>query len=119
MADEEGGLEKKLEHVERIIDTMSHWQFMREAIAYFGPKRVTELAGWAVIWGLTRTENGPELRQKLREQGLSRSAIYRASMDFRKFGEELERKYGGAVDTTDVVRKFRGEGVPHAGQPVV
>jgi hypothetical protein len=81
----------------RDVDEVGDAEFLSEFVSFFGAKRAVQLAGWAVLWGATGVENGPEFRRKLEVQGLSRATAYRASFDFRRFKEHLEAKEGRPV----------------------
>jgi hypothetical protein len=81
----------------REIDEVGDAEFLSEFVSFFGAKRAVQLAGWAVLWGVSGVENGPEFRRRLEAQGLSRATAYRASFDFRRFKEHLEAKDGRPV----------------------
>lgn len=81
----------------RDFEEVGDAELLSEFISFFGAKRAVQLAGWAVLWGVTGIENGPEFRRKLEAQGLSRATAYRASLDFRRFKEHLEAKDGRVV----------------------
>jgi hypothetical protein len=88
----------------RGVDEVGDAELLSEFITFFGAKRAVQLAGWAVLWGVTGVENGPEFRRKLEAQGLSRATAYRAAFDFRRFKEHLEAKEGRPVPMAWLVR---------------
>jgi hypothetical protein len=81
----------------RDVDAVGDAELLSEFVSFFGAKRAVQLAGWAVLWGVTGIENGPEFRKRLESQGLSRATSYRASLDFRRFKGHLESKDGRVV----------------------
>ncbi len=81
----------------RDVEQVGNAEFLSEFVSFFGAKRAVQLAGWAVLWGVSGVENGPEFRRRLEAQGLSRATAYRASLDFRRFKEHLEAKDGRPV----------------------
>ncbi len=87
----------------RPVDQVGGAEFLSEFVSFFGARRAVQLAGWAVLWGVTGVENGPEFRRRLESQGLSRATAYRASLDFRRFKEHLEAKEGRPVPMAWVV----------------
>jgi hypothetical protein len=87
----------------RDVEQVGNAEFLSEFVSFFGAKRAVQLAGWAVLWGVTGVENGLEFRRRLEAQGLSRATAYRASLDFRRFKEHLEAKEGHPVPMAWVV----------------
>jgi hypothetical protein len=68
-------------------------------VEMYGIKHTFSMIGWAVSWGARGIENGPEFRATLKENGLSRTTAYRISLDYRRLGDELEKRYGAPVDS--------------------
>jgi hypothetical protein len=87
----------------RDVDEVGDAELLSEFVSFFGAKRAVHLIGWAVLWGVTGVENGPDFRKKLAAQGVSRATAYRAALDFRRFGEHLESKEGRPVSMAWVV----------------
>ncbi len=81
----------------RDVDEVGDGELLSEFVSFFGAKRAVQLAGWAVVWGVTGVQNGPEFRRRLKAQGLSRATAYRASLDFRRFKDHLEARHGRLV----------------------
>jgi hypothetical protein len=91
----------------REIDSVGNVEFFAEFVKFFGTRRAMELAGWAVLWGVTgKVDNIVEYRQELIARGMARSSVYRATLDFRKFREYLEGKEGVSFADMDVMRKI-------------
>ncbi len=89
-----------------VLDDMGGWELFTELVTMFGPQRTTELIGWAFIWGLTGVEKVSELRKDLEARGMSKSAIYRAAADFKRFREEMERQRGCYVPMEQVLKEI-------------
>ena len=87
----------------RDVDDVGHIEFFTEFVKYFGLKRAVYLTGWAVLWGVAGVENGPEFREKLKAQGVSRATAFRIAQDFRRFQEHLEAKEGRSWAAPDLV----------------
>lgn len=82
-----------------LIDSLSPVQLVGVMVEMFGVSHSLTLIGWAINWGVLGIENGPEFRAKLASEGISRATAYRASLDFRKLGDELEKRFGVPFDT--------------------
>jgi hypothetical protein len=77
------------------VDTIGDVELLREMVKFFGPKRLTELLGWAVFGSLLAFPQSPaEFRRGLKEHGLSKTSMYRALEDLRDFGVHLEERAG-------------------------
>jgi hypothetical protein len=86
------------------FDKMSDAEFVREMLAFFGPRRFTELCGWGVLCAVVSWPQSPaEFRRELEARGLAKSSMYRAMADLRRFGETIEKREGFVpVDAPDV-----------------
>jgi hypothetical protein len=88
--------------VEHPIDALSDVDLFRELVAFFGGQRVVELVGWAFLSGLVSQfvagGDPVALRGQLEDRGLTRSSLYRALRDLRRFGEHIEQKKYPAQD---------------------
>lgn len=89
------------------VDDMSELQFFNALLDRFGPQRTTELLGWAVIGAILNWDNPVQLLEQLREKGMSKTGLYRALADFKRFGEEMENQVAPARDTTLAVKYMR------------
>jgi hypothetical protein len=77
------------------LDTIGDVELLREMVKFYGPKRLTELLGWAVFGSLLAFPQSPaEFRRGLEEHGLSKTSMYRALGDLREFGLYLEKRAG-------------------------
>jgi hypothetical protein len=91
----------------RDLSAVGDAEFFTALITLFGPERSIGLAGWAVWWGMTgEIDNLKAVRERLQEQGLSRTAVYRALADFRRLREHLEATEQCQVSNTDLLRRF-------------
>lgn len=99
-------VEEGLRLAPEILEQMGSAEFWALLSKQFGGRRATELLGWALVLAVSGLQNGPELRESLRERGLSRSSFYRALADLRAFGEFLERDYHRKMSVEEVVRKL-------------
>lgn len=95
---EEKRSEEQQKRRDELIDRLTPAQLVGVMIEMHGIKHTLTLIGWAINWGIRGIENGPEFRAKLEEQGLSRATAYRASLDYKRLGDELERRFGVPVD---------------------
>ena len=91
----------------RSIDELGVLEFMNEFWKFFGHLRGVQLFGWAMLWGVQGIENGPEFREKLKKEGFSRSAAYRASLDFRRFRMYIEQRVGHPVTNEELYEELR------------
>jgi hypothetical protein len=97
------------------IDNVGDLEFLSAVIGLFGTQRAVELAGWAVWWGMTgEIDNVKAARERLQEQGLSRSAVYRALADFKRLRDHLEEKEQNEISNGEFLRRF-GVPVPTMG----
>lgn len=73
---------------------ISDGQFLAELLTFFPSERVLQLLGWALVLVAAGVDDPRAARLKLEAQGLTKSSIYRALADLRRFGEYLETKEG-------------------------
>jgi hypothetical protein len=76
------------------LDVMSDAELMSEMGKFFGGQRFIELCGWVIVGTLIaefQTKGDvPSLRRGMEERGMTRSALYRALADIRRFAVEVE-----------------------------
>jgi hypothetical protein len=102
----------------RDVSTVGDLEFFSTMAEMFGTRRCMELAGWAIRWGMTgEIDDLKAVRQRLLDQGLSRTAVYRALTDFRLLRERLEASENHAISNIEFLRRF-GVSVAYA-EPVV
>ena len=89
----------------RNIDEVSDFELFTELFKFFRAERAIQLIGWAVLWGVTN-EDPKVMREKLEQQGLSKSSTYRALADFRRFREHLEDKQNRPLKLGEVVQRL-------------
>lgn len=105
----------------RIIDEIGTVELMTELFKFFGTYRALQLVGWATLWGIQGVQNSPEFREKLKERGVSRSVVYRASMDLRRFKDWVEFRVGHPVTMEELLEDLKEVGkegaspVPESG----
>ena len=107
MADEEGGLETKLEPGAR--------ELLTEMYSLFGISRSMELFAWAVLWGVTGVEDVKAMREDLEARGMSHTSAWRAANDFRKLKQALEDKAGRQLSVKEVAALLQKENKSLAG----
>jgi hypothetical protein len=90
----------------RNIDEVGELELFTELFKLFRAERAVQLIGWAVLWGVTNAEEPKKMREKLEQQGLSKSSTYRALADFRKFGEHLENKQNRPLKLVEVIQRL-------------
>jgi hypothetical protein len=90
----------------RNIDELSDFVIFTELFKFFRAERAVQLIGWAVLWGVTNAEEPKKMREKLEQQGLSKSGTYRALADFRKFGEHLEGVQNRPLKVVEVIQRL-------------
>jgi hypothetical protein len=96
-----------------VIDTYGAWEFFAEMKNCLGVRRMTEITGWCILFGLTNAKSRIEARDILIKHGISIAAVYRATQDIEKFRAYLEEKRRQEVTVSDVfedIRKFSAQG---------
>jgi hypothetical protein len=91
-----------------VLDEMSGPEMVAALLDYFGGKRTTQIIGWVVLFGLSGFKTGSEMRAYLESRGLSRSAMYRALADLKKFSDALDAERGIKTSGQEVARKVAG-----------
>jgi hypothetical protein len=89
----------------RNIDEVSDFEIWTELFTQFRTERAIQLIGWAVLWGITN-EDPKKMRENLEQQGLSKSATYRALADFQKLRQCLETKQNRPLKVVEVVQRL-------------
>lgn len=89
---------------EDLIDSLTPVQVISTMIEMFGINHTLTLIGWAIRWGVQGVDNGSEFRAKCLAEGVSRATAYRASLDYRRCGDELEKRFGSEVNTETLHR---------------
>ena len=100
------------EQMPTVFDEIEDLTVFREMVAFFGLRRFMELVGWAVLWGVMGIKSVNEMRKELEEQGLSKSATYRAAADFRRLRVYLEEKYQRPVAMSEAIQMVSKIGIP-------
>jgi hypothetical protein len=91
---------------------MTDAEVFAEAVRLFGGERAIGLTGWAVWWAMTGDiDNLKAVRERLQEQGLSRSAVYRALADFKRLRDHLEEKEHKKITNSELLLRM-GATVP-------
>jgi hypothetical protein len=88
------------------VDEMSDVEFARALVLHFGGKRMTELTGWVILFGLSGFKSGSEMRAHLEARGLSKSAMYRALADLKEFGDAMDAERAVSMSGQEVARRF-------------
>lgn len=75
----------------RDIEQIPDLEFFGEFVRFFGAERALQLTGWAFTFALVGVWEPRKLHDQLRDRGMTRSAIYRALADFRRFAAHLRQ----------------------------
>jgi hypothetical protein len=82
--------------VGRRLETIGDIELISEMLKHFGGERFAAIIGWATIAGIisevTHKGDPAALRKEMEARGMTTSAIYRALVDLRKFGELLDNQ---------------------------
>ena len=97
--------------LEDVIDGLPPLAFFGAMQELHGSRRVMELVGWAVVWGLLGVESLRDMRQRYEEAGLTKSSAYRAAADFKKFADFLLLRYGREFEMKEILAGLTG-GLP-------
>jgi hypothetical protein len=81
----------------REIDDIPDGELFTEFVAFFGGERAMALLGWCATLALFGVWDPPAARKALEEKGLTKSAMYRALADLRRFGAYMEQKQSSPV----------------------
>lgn len=79
------------------IDDIPADEFFIEMVKFFGPERAMALMGWCLSFALIGVYDPPKIRKEFEQKGLTKSAMYRALADMRRFGEHMEQQNYTAV----------------------
>ena len=93
--------------IDAVTDDLSPVKFFGEMKALFGTRRMVELIGYAVLWGVAGIDDVAEMRNRYEDAGLSEAAMYRAMRDYRRFGTVLLEKHGRRVEMKELLRRMR------------
>jgi hypothetical protein len=103
------------------IDRMGCFELTQDMVSFFGVRRATELFGWALIIGpLSLPSSVPELRAVLEARGFTKSSMYNALTDMRRYGVHVEERAGYTPQKTepmDGVRLLRSLAVAMRSVP--
>jgi hypothetical protein len=100
------------------IDNVGDMELFSAMMQLFGTRRSMELAGWAIRWGMTgEIDDLKTVRERLLAQGLSRTAVYRALVDFKQLRDHLEASEHHEISNGEFLRRF-GVSVPYR-EPVL
>ena len=89
-----------------IVDEIGDVEFVAEMFAVFGVRRATELFGYCILIGATGKELPTEIVAVLGNIGVSKSAVYRALADVKKFVRHLEQKHGRTMSMREVLAEI-------------
>jgi hypothetical protein len=101
------------------IDDIPADEFFIELIKFFGPERAMALMGWSISLALLGVYDPPKIRKELEQKGLTKSSMYRALADFRRFGEHLEQQNYTAVDLKSLCLRIASLSQPSESVPLV
>lgn len=100
----------------RGIDDISGDEFFIEFIKFFGPERAMALMGWCLSFTFIGVYDPPKIRRQFEQKGLTKSALYRALADLRRFGEHLEAQNYTPVSLKSIC--LRVAALPEFSKPV-
>jgi hypothetical protein len=86
----------------RDIEDIPADEFFIEFVKFFGPERAMALIGWCLSFSLIGVYDPPKIRKELETKGCTKSSLYRALADLRRFGEHLESQEYTAVDLRSI-----------------
>jgi hypothetical protein len=89
----------------RNIDELSDLEIFTELFRFFRAERAIQLIGWGVLFGVANVD-AKAMREKLEQQGLSKSSTYRALADFRRFVEHLQEKQNRPLKLVEVIQRL-------------
>lgn len=76
----------------REIDDIPDSELFTEFVAFFGGERAMGLLGWCAVFAFFTAWDPPAVRKAIEDKGLTKSAMYRALTDLRRFGAYMEQK---------------------------
>lgn len=86
----------------REIDEIPDAELFTEFVAFFGGERAMALLGWCAALALVGVWDPPAARKALEEKGLTKSAMYRAMADLRRFGAYMEQTQSSPLTLRDL-----------------
>ena len=110
--------QQEKEKLDRVVDDLNPVAFFADMQECFGTRRMVELVGYAVLWGVIGVHDVAEMRRRHEEAGLSERGMYRAAADYKKFGTFLLEKHGRRVELKEMLRRMRGS-LPYAAESML
>ena len=101
--------QEEKEYLNRAVDDLNPVQFFAAMQNCFGTRRMVELVGYAVLWGVLGVEDVAAMRRRYEEAGLSERAMFRAASDYKKFGDYLLREYGRRVQLKELLQRMQNK----------
>lgn len=80
-----------------VIDTYGPVEFFGELWAEFGSQRATEMVTWMMMFGATHGRSHSQMVDRLLTLGFSKSSVYRASADIKRYVKRLYAKRGAPL----------------------
>jgi hypothetical protein len=102
-----------------ILDEVGQFEFLSEMLAVFGPRRTTELFGYCIVMGATGKVLPSEIVAALVVLGFSKSGVYRALADVRRFVGHLEQKHGRMIPMEQIFIEIGEIGASHNREGVL
>jgi hypothetical protein len=93
--------------VVRVVDALSPGEFFKSMRDCFGTRRMIELIGYAVLWGVLGVDDLGSMRRRYEEAGLSERSMYRAAADYKKFGDYLFREHNQRLELKEMLRRMQ------------
>ena len=106
-----------------VVDELTDLEFFREMMKFFGVRRATEIFGFAVVMGASGKTLPSEIVHALVKVGFTRSGVYRALTDIKRFVQKLEHDRGRTVPMDEILAEINAgivaAGASHAWNDVV
>jgi len=101
------------------VEELGDLEFVGKMIKFFGTKRAVELFGYALVMGASGRTLPSELVAFLVGVGFSKSGVYRALADIKRFVREVEREGGHTMSMPEVFAEINAAGVSRLRESVV
>lgn len=101
------------------VEELGDFEFFKKMIKFFGAKRAAEIFGYAVVMGASHKELPSELVAVLVGVGFSKSGVYRAMADIKRFAMKMEQERGRTMPMSEVFAEISATGASHRREVVI
>jgi hypothetical protein len=104
-----------------IFDDVGPVEMYAEMLDEFGTRTAVEMVGWCVLIGavVREGEGQPELVERLKRLGISKSAVYRAIANLKQLKARIEKKRGRPMSVSEVIQQVASASPSLLGESVV